>query len=196
MLPILYQARIESPLGPLRLVHDAETHIRAVDFDDYEGRMLRLLRLHLGRAGHEFTLVEAAPDPAIKAAFDAYFAGDLNALDELPTRTAGTPFQRNVWAALRTIPAGHTMSYGELAAAIGKPTAMRAVGLANGANPIAIIVPCHRVIGANMSLTGYGGGMERKRWLLAHEGVMLDTGPVARMASPAASERYPAPPLR
>ncbi|RAH98224.1 methylated-DNA--[protein]-cysteine S-methyltransferase [Acuticoccus sediminis] len=195
MLPILYQARIDSPLGPLRLVHDDEKRIRALDFDDYEGRMLRLLRLHLGRAGHEFTLMETAPDAAIKAAFDAYFAGELNALDDLPTKTGGTPFQRNVWAALRTIPAGHTMSYGELAAKIGQTKAVRAVGLANGANPIAIIVPCHRVIGANYSLTGYGGGLERKRWLLAHEGVLLDTGPLARVARPPVGMPY-APPVR
>ena len=195
MLPILYQARVASPLGPLRLVHDEEKRIRAVDFDDYEGRMLRLLRLHFGRVGHEFTLMETAPEPAIKAAFDAYFAGDLTALDALPTKTGGTPFQRNVWAALRTIPAGHTMSYGALAAAIGKPAAVRAVGLANGANPIAILVPCHRVIGANMSLTGYGGGIERKRWLLAHEGVILDTGPLAPLA-PSPRLMAPALPLR
>ena len=182
MLPILYQARIESPLGPLRLVHDEDGTIRALDFDDYEGRMLRLLRLHCGRAGHEFTLMDTGPDADLAAAVSAYFDGDLTALDDLPTKTGGTPFQRNVWQALRTIPAGTTLSYGDLAARIGQPKAVRAVGLANGANPIAIVVPCHRVIGANMSLTGYGGGLERKRWLLAHEGVLLDTGPVTRPA--------------
>lgn len=178
MLPILYQARIASPLGRLRLVHDEQHRIRALDFDDYEGRMLRLLRLHLGRPGEDFTLMDGKADPAFGDALGAYFSGDLTALDTLPTHTGGSPFQRTVWEALRTIPAGRTMSYGELASAIGRPKAVRAVGLANGANPIAIIVPCHRVIGANHSLTGYGGGLERKRWLLAHEGVLLNTGPV------------------
>lgn len=196
MLPTLYQERIKSPLGPLRIVHDGERCIRALDFDDYEGRMVRLLRLHYGRAGVEFELKDAATDPAIADPIAAYFDGDLTALDQLSTRTNGTPFQRNVWNALRKIPAGTTMSYGALAEAIGQPKAVRAVGLANGANPIAIIVPCHRVIGANMSLTGYGGGLERKRWLLAHEGVLLDTGPVARPMLPGvAAETSPAVPV-
>jgi methylated-DNA-[protein]-cysteine S-methyltransferase len=106
---------------------------------------------------------------AVRSALDAYFEGDLRAIDELPTVTAGTAFQREVWAALRTIPAGETLSYGALAARIGRPKAVRAVGLANGSNPIGLVVPCHRVIGADGSLTGYGGGMERKRWLLEHE---------------------------
>jgi methylated-DNA-[protein]-cysteine S-methyltransferase len=88
--------------------------------------------------------------------------------------TGGTPFQREVWAALRRIPAGQIASYGQLAARIGRPAAVRAVGLANGSNPVGVIVPCHRVIGANGSLTGYGGGIERKRWLLAHEGVAFN----------------------
>ena len=104
---------------------------------------------------------------------EAYFAGNLAAIDEIRVETGGTPFQREVWAALRTIPAGTTLSYSALAVQIGRPKAVRAVGLANGANPISIVVPCHRVIGANNSLTGYGGGMQRKRWLLAHEGFLL-----------------------
>jgi methylated-DNA-[protein]-cysteine S-methyltransferase len=104
-----------------------------------------------------------------------YFAGDLGAIDKLPVKTAGTPFQRAVWNALREIPRGATESYGQLAERIGRPTAVRAVGLANGSNPIGIVVPCHRVIGANGSLTGYGGGMERKRWLLDHEGAQTGT---------------------
>jgi methylated-DNA-[protein]-cysteine S-methyltransferase len=98
-----------------------------------------------------------------------YFAGELAALNELPVRTAGTPFQREVWRALREIPHGTTVSYGKLAEQIGRPKAVRAVGLANGSNPIGVVVPCHRVIGSNGSLTGYGGGIERKRWLLEHE---------------------------
>src|SRR5690606_4692756 len=107
---------------------------------------------------------------AVRTAVSAYFGGDLTALDGLTVQTGGTDFQRSVWTALRAIPAGQTRSYGQLAAAIGSPKAVRAAGLANGQNPIAVIVPCHRVIGANGTLTGYAGGLERKRWLLAHEG--------------------------
>jgi methylated-DNA-[protein]-cysteine S-methyltransferase len=107
--------------------------------------------------------------PAAARALLAYFDGDLDAIADLPTATNGTAFQRAVWSALRRIPAGRTVSYGMLATQIGRPKAIRAVGLANGANPIAIVVPCHRVIGADTSLTGYGGGLHRKRWLLAHE---------------------------
>jgi methylated-DNA-[protein]-cysteine S-methyltransferase len=104
------------------------------------------------------------------AALAAYFAGSVNAIDGLPTATGGTEFQRMVWRALRQIPCGETISYATLARRIGRPAAVRAVGLANGANPISIVVPCHRVIGSDGSLTGYGDGLERKRWLLAHEG--------------------------
>ncbi len=99
----------------------------------------------------------------------AYFDGDLTVLDRVPVRTGGTAFQNLVWAALRQIPAAMTTTYGRLAAQIGRPKACRAVGLANGANPVSIVVPCHRVIGADASLTGYGGGLDRKRWLLDHE---------------------------
>jgi methylated-DNA-[protein]-cysteine S-methyltransferase len=95
------------------------------------------------------------------------------ALDGLTVTTGGTDFQRSVWKALRAIPAGETRTYGQLAAAIGSPKAVRAVGLANGRNPVALIVPCHRVIGANGTLTGYAGGLERKRWLLQHEGASV-----------------------
>ncbi len=112
-----------------------------------------------------------SPDAVREAAraLADYFAGDLDAIADLPTAANGTAFQLSVWAALRQIPVGETVSYGALAARIGRPKAVRAVGLANGANPIAIVVPCHRVIGADASLTGYGGGLHRKRWLLAHE---------------------------
>ena len=103
-----------------------------------------------------------------RAQLQAYFAGELRDF-ELPLAAEGTPFQQRVWRALCDIPYGETISYGELARRIGQPTASRAVGLANGQNPISIVVPCHRVIGANGSLTGYGGGLARKRWLLAHE---------------------------
>lgn len=112
------------------------------------------------------------PLPQVAQALRRYFGGDLTALDALPAELNGTPFQKAVWQALRRIPPGTTISYGELARRIGQPTSVRAVGAANGANPVAVIVPCHRVIGSNGTLTGYGGGLDRKRWLLAHEGVV------------------------
>ena len=158
--------RIASPVGEVLLVTDAEGAVRAFDFTDYEARMRKLLARHYG----EVTLVEGRAPEAVRAAVTAYFGGDARALDGVPVKTGGTDFQRSVWAALRTIPAGETWSYGRLAQAIGKPAAVRAVGLANGANPVGVIVPCHRVVGANGTLTGYAGGLERKRWLLAHEG--------------------------
>lgn len=111
---------------------------------------------------------EAAGLPAAREQLIAYFAGDLKEFD-LPLTAHGTPFQEQVWAGLRTIPYGRTWSYGELAAAIGRPSAVRAVGLANGRNPLSVVVPCHRVVGAGGSLTGYGGGLAAKAWLLDHE---------------------------
>ncbi|OYU34280.1 MAG: methylated-DNA--protein-cysteine methyltransferase [Novosphingobium sp. PASSN1] len=159
-------SRYPAPMAELLLVTDGEGHLRALDFSDYEERMHRLLARHYG----QFTLVPGDAPVAITAALTAYFAGDLSALDNIPVATGGTAFQRSVWAALRRIPAGATQGYGALAAAIGKPGAARAVGLANGSNPVGIVVPCHRVIGASGALTGYAGGVERKRWLLAHEG--------------------------
>ena len=157
--------RVATPTGEVLLVVDADSAVRALDFAGYEERMRRLLRRHWGEA----ELVEGRAPAAIRSAVEAWFSGDLTALDGLKVRTNGTDFQRAVWAALRTIPAGETRTYGQLAAAIGSPKAVRAAGLANGQNPIAVIVPCHRVIGANGTLTGYAGGLERKQWLLAHE---------------------------
>jgi len=111
-----------------------------------------------------------ATDPAgVVGRLAGYFAGDLHALDAIAVDAGGTPFQRRVWAALRKIPPGETVSYQTLARRIGAPAAVRAVGAANGANPVAIVVPCHRVISADGRLGGYGGGVERKRWLLTHE---------------------------
>ena len=162
-------SRYAAPVSDLLVVTDAEGRLRALDFVDFEERMRRLLARHYGT----FALVDGAAPVALVAALDGYFAGDLTALDKVPVATGGTEFQKTVWAALRTIPAGETRGYGALAAAIGKPGAARAVGLANGLNPIGIVVPCHRVIGASGALTGYAGGVERKRWLLAHEGQAL-----------------------
>ena len=113
--------------------------------------------------------------PDVARVLQRYFGGDLAALDAIPAELNGTPFQKTVWQALRRIPAGATISYGELARRIGQPSSVRAVGAANGANPVAVIIPCHRVIGSNGTLTGYGGGLDRKRWLLAHEGVVGPT---------------------
>jgi O-6-methylguanine DNA methyltransferase len=152
------------------LIHDPEGRVRALDFDDFDERMRRLLRLHYGvHAGEPVLEAHEAP-AAIRCALSGYFAGDLTAIDSIPVATGGTSYQRDVWAALRSIPPGTTRSYGALARELGRPKSIRAVGLANAANPIAIVVPCHRVIGADGSLTGYGGGIDRKRWLLAHEG--------------------------
>jgi len=158
---------IETPTGRMRVVTDDEERLRAVDWDDCETRMYDLLRRYYGPDAA--TLRDVPHRSHAAHALIAYFEGEFDAIADLATETNGTPFQRSVWSALRRIPAGRTMSYGALAAAIGAPKAIRAVGLANGANPIAIVVPCHRVIGANASLTGYGGGLHRKRWLLAHE---------------------------
>lgn len=157
--------RVATPVGEVLLVTDGDGAVRALDFADYEPRMMRLLLRHAPGAA----LVEGRAPASIRAAVEAWFGGDLTALDGLTVRTGGTDFQRTVWRALRAIPAGETRSYGQLAAAIGSPKAVRAAGLANGQNPVAVIVPCHRVIGADGSLTGYAGGLERKRWLLAHE---------------------------
>ena len=161
--------RVATPTGEVLLVVDADGVVRALDFAGYEDRMSRLLRRHWG----EVELVEGRAPAAVRSAVEAWFGGDLTALDGLRVKTNGTDFQRAVWAALRAIPAGETRTYGQLAAAIGSPKAVRAAGLANGQNPVALVVPCHRVIGANGTLTGYAGGLERKRWLLAHEGAAV-----------------------
>ena len=159
--------RINTPIGEMILVADCDGNLRAIDWIDHEPRMHNFLRRHYGKEG--FKLTPTRNPDGLSRAISNYFAGDLTAIDTLPVKTNGTSFQRQVWHALRQIPLGTTISYGELAKRIGRPTAVRAVGLANGSNPIGIVVPCHRVIGSNGSLTGYGGGMERKRWLLEHE---------------------------
>jgi methylated-DNA-[protein]-cysteine S-methyltransferase len=157
--------RIPSPIGAILLVSDRDA-LRVLEFADHEDRVHRALRRQYGT--YTLTPGPAPGDTAQRIA--AYFDGDFTALDAIPVATGGTEFQRCVWAALRRIPPSTTTSYGRLAASIGAPKAVRAVGLANGANPVALVVPCHRVIGADASLTGYGGGLERKAWLLRHEG--------------------------
>jgi methylated-DNA-[protein]-cysteine S-methyltransferase len=157
--------RVASPIGTILLVSDDDTFLRALDFEEFEPRLHRLLRRHYG----SYHLTPAAAAEAVRRAIAAYFDGDLAALDAIPVRTGGSEFQRRVWAELRRIPPGRPISYGRLATAIGAPKASRAVGMANGANPVALVVPCHRVIGADATLTGYGGGLHRKAWLLEHE---------------------------
>lgn len=164
----LQLSRIPSPIGAILLATDGE-RLCALEFEDHAERFDQALARQFRGAEVE-RLPDGAGD-AIGAAsrLAAYFAGDTSAIDQLPVATAGTPFQNLVWAALRRIPAGRTTTYHELAASIDRPTAIRAVGAANGANPISIVVPCHRVIGADGRLTGYGGGLPRKAWLLEHE---------------------------
>ena len=154
-----------SPMGPLLIVTDAAGVLRALEFGDCKSRILRLLKTHYAN----FSVEEGNAPPSVKRALKAYFEGEIEAVNTLPTATGGTEFQREVWKALRTIPAGTTISYGQLARKLGRAGASRAVGAANGANPIPIVVPCHRVIGADGTLTGFGGGLPNKKWLLEHE---------------------------
>ena len=174
--------RLDTPIGELAVLADHQGNLRTLEWTEHDERMHRALRLHYGADG--FALEPARDPSGLTSALRAYFAGDLAAIDRLPTATGGTPFQRLVWRALRDIPCGTTVSYSELARRIGRAAAVRAVGLANGANPVGIVVPCHRVIGAGGALTGYGGGIERKRWLLAHEGAACVASlPLERMGA-------------
>jgi methylated-DNA-[protein]-cysteine S-methyltransferase len=160
--------RVSSPIGQIIVVCDNAALV-AVDFDEYEqrnnGRLTRYYGAH--------SLREVRNPLGMSEAIRRYLNGDISAIDNLPVRFNGTPFQMLCWQQLRKIPTGTTESYIGLAKSIGRPKASRAVGLANGSNPIAIVVPCHRVIGADGNLTGYGGGMHRKQWLLQHEGALL-----------------------
>ncbi len=161
-------AELPSPLGPLRLALAGATLLH-LDFADNAARMDR----SLGRRFPGRTLTPTALPEPLRQALEGYFAGDMTALRDVPCQTGGSPFQRAVWRALRHIGIGATTTYGALATAIDRPGSSRAVGAAVGANPISVVIPCHRVIGANGRLTGYAGGLERKRWLLAHEGVAV-----------------------
>ena len=155
--------RVPTPIGEAQLISDQEGQLRL--FGWYEERWWPRWRARYG----EVELKEMRNPFGFTKAIEAYMNGEVHVIDTLPVAFAGTPFQIKVWYALRAIPAGETLSYGALAKRIGKPKAVRAVGLANGSNPIGLVVPCHRIIGSDGSLTGYGGGLERKRWLLAHE---------------------------
>jgi methylated-DNA-[protein]-cysteine S-methyltransferase len=158
---------IDSPIGKVLIVIDGGK-LCALDFEDFSERMNSLLTRHYG----EYRLVERTAQSDIAKRVAAYFKGDLAALDAIEVTTGGTEFQQQCWRALRDIAPGTTASYAQQAQRIGRPKAMRAVGMTNGLNPIAIVLPCHRVIGANGALTGYAGGLWRKEWLLRHEGVL------------------------
>ncbi len=160
--------RLESPIGTIVLITNGD-RLCALDFADYEQRMLSLL----SKRYQSFELVEHIDQQGFSSQIRAYLAGDYASVRDIKLDPGGTDFQQLVWQELRQIPVGKTITYGELAVRIGKPTAARAVGMANSLNPIAIVVPCHRVIGAGSKLTGYAGGLARKHWLLAHEGVAL-----------------------
>ncbi len=157
---------LKTPIGTALLLTDGDGVLRALDWQEFADRVHREVRLRYRGADMRRS---RAPD-AMRKALMAYFDGELDAVDGIRVAAEGTPFQKKVWAALRRIPVGETLSYSALAKKIDHPAAIRAVGLANGANPISVVVPCHRVIGADGTLTGYGGGLPRKRWLLAHEG--------------------------
>ena len=157
---------ISSAIGTILLVADGQ-RLCALDYVGYEQRMTDLLTPRYGSVR-----LKKSRDPCgFSSCIRAYLHGEYRALDEIPVSIGGTAFQQRVWAALRTIPRGTVMTYSEMATRLGLPRAFRAVGAANALNPIAIVIPCHRLVGANGSLTGYAGGLERKRWLLEHEGV-------------------------
>ncbi|VDZ66557.1 Methylated-DNA--protein-cysteine methyltransferase [Klebsiella aerogenes] len=156
----LLQDKIDTPLGPLWVICDEQFNLRAVEWDQHRDRMEQLLDIHYRHEGYE--RLDARDPGGLSAKLRQYFDGDLAIIDTLPTATGGTPFQRQVWQALRTIPCGQVMHYGQLAEALGRPGAARAVGAANGSNPVSIVVPCHRVIGRNGTMTGYAGAYSAK----------------------------------
>ena len=164
----LYVTEIETPAGTIVLARRGERLV-ALSFKDHWPRLEHDLTKRFGA-------LELAPDAnggQAGRALRRYLGGDLGALDNLEIDTDGTPFQERVWSRLRKIPAGATLSYAQLARAVGKPSAVRAVAGANARNPVSVVVPCHRVIASDGKLAGYGGGLPRKRWLLAHEGAIL-----------------------
>lgn len=164
---LLHYDEFNSPIGRILFASDGDA-VCMLDFAGFEPRLESLLARRYGSV--EF---RRGSDPMrLKPLLKQYFAGDLHVFDSTPVRTGGTAFQEQVWKMLRTIPPGQTWSYGQLAMRLHRPKAARAVGHANSLNPVAIIVPCHRVIGSSSALTGYAGGLERKQWLLRHEGAL------------------------
>jgi methylated-DNA-[protein]-cysteine S-methyltransferase len=167
--PEIVLDRLASPVGDVVVaVHDGR--LCATGFDDGTEWVINHL---LRRFGPRCRVVEGDDPSGASSRLRAYFAGELHVLDDIVVDTGGTLFQQEVWMALRDIPVGETRTYGQLAARLGRPGAARAVGITNSRNPIGIVVPCHRVVGADGTLTGYAGGLDRKRWLLHHEGVTL-----------------------
>ena len=177
-------ARVKSPVGEIVLACKGDA-LCALEFADAEARMVRWLKRRFG----DFERVDAADPGGVCTRLGNYLLGDLAALDDIVVDGGGTPFQRKVWKGLRRIAAGKVVSYRGLAQRLGMPSSVRAVARANALNPISIVVPCHRVIGSDGSLTGYGGGLPRKRWLLEHEGVVLPSA----TATLSRDRRYPAP---
>lgn len=167
----LFRSRFDSPLGQVTVLTDAHA-LRAVDFDTVDDTLLSTMTKLFG----DVTVTEAKSPIAPVRRLQDYFEGDLKAINRLPVTIGGTPFQNQVWNALLTIPLGQTVSYADVARHIGRPTAFRAVGLAVGANPIGIVVPCHRVIGSNAKMVGYAAGLDRKVWLLQHEKAIIAEG--------------------
>ena len=152
-------------IGPIHMVAD-DGRLLALEFGDVEHRLMPMLRARFGKE----PMLEPANDLGeTTSAIRAYFEGDLAALHAIDVDGGGTDFQRQAWEALRAVPPGETRTYGQMAAVLGKPNAARAIGMANALNPISLVVPCHRLVGSDGALTGYGGGVERKRWLLEHE---------------------------
>jgi methylated-DNA-[protein]-cysteine S-methyltransferase len=168
---LFFQETLPTAIGQLVILLDEQDRLRVLDWEDHAARMHRLLHLQYG--GTRVKITDRGSPSAVWCSLESYFGGELSAIDDIPVETGGTIFQRSVWMVLRKIPIGETLSYGALASRLKCPKSARAVGLANGANPVGIVVPCHRVIGADGSLTGYGGGLQRKRWLLNHEGAEL-----------------------
>jgi methylated-DNA-[protein]-cysteine S-methyltransferase len=156
--------QVASPIGILTLVTEGDV-VHALSFPEGAAQALDLFRRRCPGLHFEEPVQETPSSVRLRA----YFQGELEAISGMKVQADGTAFQQEVWAALREIAPGTTTTYGELARRLGRPGASRAVGLANSENPIAIVVPCHRVVGAGGALTGYGGGLERKRWLLGHE---------------------------
>lgn len=163
-------ARVSTPIGPILLFALGDSLV-GLEFDDRDGRTTGLrerLARHLGPFD-----TRQVPDPAgASTRLARFFSGDVRALEDQCVRMLGTDFERSVWEQLRKIPVGKTVSYAELATRVGRPKGPRAVGQANGRNPIALFVPCHRVIASDGTLGGYGGGLERKQALLEHEGAL------------------------
>jgi methylated-DNA-[protein]-cysteine S-methyltransferase len=165
---IIHTAEVKTPVGTITF-YAAGDALCAVAFKGEAARTARSLTERFG----EVTF-RRAPDPAgAVSRMRAYLAGEITAFDSIPVEIGGTPFQRAVWEALRRIPAGSTISYAQLAAKVGRPKAVRAAGSANGKNPVGIVIPCHRVIAADGTIGGYGGGLAMKHWLLRHEGVEI-----------------------